>query len=145
MTDRSASPDTDDSGLSELDYEECIRLLGSRLVGRIALVADNLIVVVPVNYRLVRDGGKTWIAFRTQPGSVLDRNAEHAAFEIDDGNALTRTGWSVLARGMLHRVDPTAADFRERFDPLPWPRSARERWMVLEPFSITGRRIPISA
>jgi hypothetical protein len=41
----------------------------------------------------------------------------------------------------LLRVDPDAADFRARFDPEPWVVSERDRWLTIEPFSITGRRL----
>jgi hypothetical protein len=50
-------------------------------------------------------------------------------------------GWSVLARGTLHHVDPDAADFRERFDPHPWIIDERDAWLIVEPFGITGRRL----
>jgi nitroimidazol reductase NimA-like FMN-containing flavoprotein (pyridoxamine 5'-phosphate oxidase superfamily) len=141
MTDGDSNALPDESGVVELDYEECLRRLGTHVVGRIALVIDGMIVIVPVNYRLVREGGKTWIAFRTRDHGILDRTNIHAAFEIDEDHAKFHTGWSVLAQGTLHRVDPDAADFRERYDSRPWPGSKRDRWMVLEPFSITGRRI----
>ena len=36
---------------------------------------------------------------------------------------------------------PDAADFRERFDPQPWPGTEHEAWLVIEPFAISGRRL----
>jgi hypothetical protein len=136
-----ATDDRDAGALTELDHDECVRRLASTLVGRVAVLVEGLIVVVPVNHRLVVAGGKTWIAFRTKPGGVLDRPGEQAAFEVDAGHAVRHTGWSVLVQGILQRVDPDAAGFRARFDPVPWTRDDRDRWMVLEPFSISGRRI----
>ena len=133
--------DTANGGLDQLDYDECIRRLDGESVGRIALLVNELLVVVPVNYRMVQTDGRTWIVFRTEPDGILDRPDVHAAFEIDDADAAKRTGWSVLVQGMLQRVDPDSADMRERFDPVPWPRSPRDRWMTIEPFSVTGRRI----
>lgn len=130
-------------GLEELDYEECIRHLGGASLGRIALVANERILVVPVNYRMVSIDSRRWIVFRTEPGGILDRPDAHAAFEIDDSDSVRRVGWSVLVQGTLHRVDPDAADVRHRFDPVPWPRSPRDRWMAIEPFSVTGRRIRV--
>jgi hypothetical protein len=141
MTDSDSSAHNDDSGVAELDLDECLRRLGTHVVGRIALVIDGLIVIVPVNYRLVLEGGKTWIAFRTKEQGILDRTNVHAAFEVDEDHPKFHTGWSVLAQGTLHHVDPDAADFRDRHNPASWAGTERDRWMVLEPFSITGRRI----
>jgi hypothetical protein len=132
------------SGLDGLGYDECLERLGDESIGRIALVVNELLVVVPVNYRLVQVNGRHWIVFRTELGGLLDRPDTHAAFEIDHTDPERRTGWSVLVQGMVARVDPDSADVRERFDPVPWPRSPRERWMAVEPFSITGRRIALA-
>ena len=43
--------------------------------------------------------------------------------------------------GTLHRIDPDAADFRERFDSEPWLASERDRWLVILPNTISGRRL----
>ncbi len=51
----------------------------------------------------------------------------------------------MLVRGTLHHVDPDAADFRERFDPEPWIVAERDAWRIVEPFSITGRRLHAGA
>jgi hypothetical protein len=65
----------------------------------------------------------------------------HAAFEIDGVDRVRHEGWSVLVRGTLMHVDPNAGDLRERFDPEPWLLAERDAWLVIEPFSITGRRL----
>jgi hypothetical protein len=90
---------------------------------------------------MVETEGRTWIALRTRPGSVVDRAPVQAAFEIDGIDPGSRQGWSVLARGTLHHVDPEAADFREHFDSEPWLLAERDTWMVIEPFAISGRRL----
>jgi nitroimidazol reductase NimA-like FMN-containing flavoprotein (pyridoxamine 5'-phosphate oxidase superfamily) len=130
-----------DSWLEDLPLDECLRLLRFSVVGRIAVVIDEFPVVLPVNYQLVETAGRTWIALRTRQGNVIDRASVHAAFEIDGVDPVTRQGWSVLARGTLHHVDPDAAGFRDRFDPEPWLPVGRDAWMVIEPFTITGRRL----
>ena len=127
--------------LEELDLETCLRLLAENSVGRIAVVADDFPIVLPVNYRLVESSEANWLAVRTRPGSVLDRAPVPVAFEIDAIDPGHHQGWSVLVRGHLQRVDPDAADFRARFDPEPWLASERDAWLVIEPFSITGRRL----
>jgi Pyridoxamine 5'-phosphate oxidase len=127
--------------LDEIGHADCLELLRFGEFGRIAVDIDGGPVVVPVNYRLVEAPGRTWIAMRTRPGNLLDRDRVAAAFEIDHVDHEGREGWSVLVRGTLLRVDPDAAGFRTRFDPDPWVTETRDRWLVLEPFSITGRRL----
>lgn len=138
--------ENDDAGMAdgtlvEMELDECLRRLASQPVGRVAVVNDGLIVVVPVNHRVLQRGTKTWIVFRTKRDGILDRDNVHAAFEVDDGHAVRRTGWSVLAQGILLHLDPDAAEVRKWFDPQPWIRDDRDRWMALEAFAITGRRI----
>jgi nitroimidazol reductase NimA-like FMN-containing flavoprotein (pyridoxamine 5'-phosphate oxidase superfamily) len=127
--------------LEELSLDECLRLLRSSVAGRIAVVIDDFPVVVPVNFRLAETERATWIAVRTRPGGLVERGSVQAAFEIDGIDPGSRQGWSVLARGTLHHVDPDVADFRARFDPEPWILAERDTWMVIEPFAITGRRL----
>ena len=130
--------------LEELSLDECLALLRTNAVGRIAFVADDLLTILPVNYRVVEAAGVTpgrWLALRTRPGNVIDRASLIVAFEIDGIDAFHRRGWSVLVRGTLQHVDPDAAAFRERFDSEPWFAAERDAWLIIEPFEITGRRL----
>ena len=63
------------------------------------------------------------------------------AFQTDEIDPAHHQGWSVLARGTLHPVDPDAADFHERFDPHPWIEAERDAWLIVDPFVLTGRRL----
>jgi nitroimidazol reductase NimA-like FMN-containing flavoprotein (pyridoxamine 5'-phosphate oxidase superfamily) len=133
-----------DAWLETLPREECLDLLGARLVGRIAVIVDGGPVVVPVNYRLVEARGTTpgvWIALRTRPGNVIDQAADDVALEIDSIDTAHHEGWSVLVRGTLHQLDPDAAHIRDGFDPQPWLGDQRGVWLLIEPFAITGRRL----
>jgi len=127
--------------LDELSLEECLGLLRASSLGRVAFSVDDWPVVFPVNYRLVEASERTWIALRTRPGNVIDRAPHNVAFQIDGIDPAHHQGWSVLVRGTQHRVDPDAADFRERFDPEPWILAERDAWLIIEPFAITGRRL----
>jgi nitroimidazol reductase NimA-like FMN-containing flavoprotein (pyridoxamine 5'-phosphate oxidase superfamily) len=134
------------SDATALSYDECLGLLQAEAVGRIAVLADPYPLIFPVNYRLVEfpDGrapGHTWIAIRTRPGNTIDRAPTFVSFEIDGVDHAHRTGWSVLVAGTLHAVDPGAAEFRARFDTNPWLDADRERWLVIHPARITGRRV----
>jgi hypothetical protein len=132
-----------DSWLEDVPFEECLALLREGSVGRIAVVpdVDQPPIVVPVNYRLVEPSGLRWVALTTRPGNVIDRAPMNVAFEIDRIDPAQHQGWSVLVLGMLHHVDPDAADFRDRFNPEPGILAERDRWLAIEPFSITGRRL----
>jgi nitroimidazol reductase NimA-like FMN-containing flavoprotein (pyridoxamine 5'-phosphate oxidase superfamily) len=129
------------ASLHEISHPDCLELLRFGHLGRVAVVVDGYPVVVPVNYRLVEFDGRNWIAIRTRAGNVLDRNLVPAAFEIDHVDGTTHEGWSVLVQGTLQHVEPDAADFRRRFDPAPWVLHQHERWLVIEPFAVTGRRL----
>ena len=127
--------------LEHLDLDACLKHLRAELVGRVAIVLDGSPTVLPVNYRLVETAGVTWIALRTRPGNVIDRASANVAFEIDGVDPSYRRGWSVLVRGTLQHVDPDAASFRDRFDAEPWLVAERDAWLIIEPFSITGREL----
>jgi hypothetical protein len=127
--------------LEPLSPAACRDRLREHSVGRIAFIVNDFPVVVPVNYRFVDEGGKTWIALRTRHGGVIEHEGMKVAFEIDGIDPTSRQGWSVLARGTLHHVDPGASGFRDRFDPDPWILEDRDAWLIVDPFAITGRRL----
>ena len=132
-----------DEWLEDLPYEECLELLRENALGRIAIVVNEAPVVLPINYRLVEVSGtpEVWIAIRTRPGNVIEEAGLQVAFEIDGIDPSRKQGWSVLVRGTLHHVDTEVADFRKRFDPTPWLLAERDAWLIIAPFSITGRRL----
>jgi nitroimidazol reductase NimA-like FMN-containing flavoprotein (pyridoxamine 5'-phosphate oxidase superfamily) len=127
--------------LETLDPEACLVRLRTEQVGRLAVFSDGFPVVLPVNYRLAEVDGLTWVVLRTRPGNVIDQASIKVAFEIDGIDEIHHRGWSVLVRGTLQRVDPDAADFRVRFDSVPWLTADRDVWLIIEPFSITGRML----
>ncbi|MFJ9664718.1 helix-turn-helix domain-containing protein [Streptomyces sp. NPDC101219] len=125
---------------SELDEEESRALLGTHGVGRLALATDDGPFIVPVNYDVV-DGA---VVFRTAPGTTPARAAGHrVAFEVDRIDDALSQGWSVQVRGDAVTVtDPEeTARLTERAYSRPWAGAERDRWMRIEPFEITGRRI----
>jgi nitroimidazol reductase NimA-like FMN-containing flavoprotein (pyridoxamine 5'-phosphate oxidase superfamily) len=130
-----------DAHLEALRLEVCLELLRVHTVGRVAVIVGDFPLVFPVNYTVVETERPLWIALRTRPGNVIDRASKQAAFEIDQIDHSEQEGWSVLVRGTFHHVDPDNAEFRERFDPQPWLEKQRDAWLVLEPFSITGRML----
>jgi len=126
--------------LEELPLDTCLALLREHQVGRIAVVAHEFPVILPVNFHLIETVGLTWVAIRARAGGMIDRAGAACAFEIDGIEPRHEEGWSVVVRGTLHHADAEAAGFRERFDSHPW-LADREAWLLVEPFSITGRRL----
>jgi nitroimidazol reductase NimA-like FMN-containing flavoprotein (pyridoxamine 5'-phosphate oxidase superfamily) len=130
-----------DAQLEELPLEACLALLRTQRVGRIAVNDNDFPVVVPINFKLVETSGPCWVAVRTRRGNVIDHAPMPVAFEIDGFDTTAQEGWSVLVRGTLHHVRPDTGNFAERFDPQPWMDTDRDAWLIIEPFSITGRRL----
>ena len=126
--------------LVDLSHPRSIELLESVPVGRIAFVTDEGPIVLPVNYAW-HEGT---IVFRT-----LDRDLQASidgqvvCFEVDDWSAETRTGWSVVVRGLAREVTQWAE--REQLESIglvPWARDQwRPRWIRVEPTEITGREL----
>ncbi len=131
-----------DPSLEVLPAEECYRLLGTQQFGRLAVVADHLPLVFPVNFAL--DGQV--LVVRTSPGTKLTA-ADHAnvVFEVDEVDQRTRSGWSVVVRCLAEEVTPehgrdvvarTRAAGAE-----PWAPGEHGSYLRLIPQAISGRRI----
>ena len=99
---------SDHHGLELLSEPECVELLRSKSVGRIALSASSLPFVVPVRY--VVDGGR--ILMRTGQGTRMAAATSDAvvAFEVDDFDAALDAGWSVMVQGLAREVHRDPAD-----------------------------------
>lgn len=91
---------------TRLDADECWALLAEADVGRVAWVAADGISVVPVNFRVV----ERTIVFHTSEESFLALLAEptEVAFQVDEIDGETATGWSVLVRGRSGLAGPGA-------------------------------------
>jgi uncharacterized protein len=126
--------------MEEVATDECLELLRSHCVGRIALVADDEEAphVVPVNY--VMDGQA--IVFRTGPGTKARRlHSRPVSFEVDVIDLVHRAGWSVLVHGMAHEATTWEI---AHLDIEPWGPGPKHRWVRIEPTAITGRRIRLA-
>ncbi|HSO69568.1 MAG TPA: pyridoxamine 5'-phosphate oxidase family protein [Arachnia sp.] len=88
---------------SRLDADECWALVSEAVVGRIAWTSPEGISVVPVNFRVVEGV----IVFHTTQESFLAGLAvpTEVAFQVDEIDQETATGWSVLVRGLSGPAD----------------------------------------
>lgn len=127
--------------MSELEHQECIALLTSDEVGRVALATPDGPRILPVNYRVHDDH----VYFRTMPYSVLGTYGHEVelAFEIDHLDHGTRQGWSVvvLGRGSWVEDPDEVRRIRAGWDPSPWAGSHRYMYLKLHIREATGRRI----
>jgi nitroimidazol reductase NimA-like FMN-containing flavoprotein (pyridoxamine 5'-phosphate oxidase superfamily) len=128
--------------LQDLSRDECFTLLGQQTVGRVVYEDDLGPAAVPVNYAVAGHD----IVFRSEEGSKvrgLRRNA--VAFEVDNIDQATRSGWSVLVRGTSEEVDVEhVLELLRRIDgdvPLPWKKGIHTIWVVITPSKVTGRRL----
>lgn len=127
--------------LVELTREECLLRLGRGGVGRVAVSVGALPAILPVNYAMV-DGD---VVFCTGAGTKLEAALKSAvvAFEIDDAEAMSHSGWSVLVVGVARVVeDPSTLVRSGRFPAVsPWAGGDRNRFVRIETAVITGRQL----
>lgn len=132
--------EVDRNGLEVLDDAECLRLLSSHHVGRVAITTGALPAILPVNYHLV---GRH-ILFRTGIGTKLDAATRNAvvAFEVDDSDPVAHTGWSVMAVGIARDLTGVLTElaFDETIIPR-WAAGADGRVVVIAAERLSGRRI----
>lgn len=127
--------------LEVLSEAECLELLAGHHFGRIGVIADGRPIIFPVNY--VFDEGR--VALRTDPGTKLTAAAQgHVAFEADEIDESSRTGWSVLVTGVGYDVtdalDATSVAAR-RFPVDTWAPGQKSHWIRIDPDHVSGRRL----
>lgn len=132
--------------LEKLDREECLRLIASGGIGRVAFNGSHGPTVLPVNYT-VHEGA---IVFRTAYGGPMDQDLRtgvqgveiKVGFEVDRIDEARREGWSVLVQGPFHHVPEE--EVPEVLDPgevSPWAGGERLLHIRILPHQVTGRRI----
>ncbi|MFC0429756.1 pyridoxamine 5'-phosphate oxidase family protein [Kutzneria buriramensis] len=127
---------TDSTGLTALDEAECLRLLASVPLGRIAVTDRAMPSVLPVYFLLrgravlLRVSGAGRLAAATRAAVV--------AFEADEMGPTG--GWSVLGIGRTRSVRPderAAASGLRR-----WGSGDQDRFVAVGLEVLTGRRLP---
>jgi uncharacterized protein len=123
-----------------LSADQCLNLLASRDLGRIALVIGDQPEIFPVNYSIDR----SIVVFRVAPGTKPSMTPNRRiAFEVDDLDARAGIAWSVMVKGVVLDVttskDPFTA-FLRTAGVRSAPPGDRPLWMALYPSEISGRR-----
>ena len=138
--------EVDRNGLEILARDECLRLLATARLGRIGLTHRALPTVLPVNFRLTGEH----ILIRTTRGTKLDAATRNAvvAFEVDDIDPDSHTGWSVVVTGVAQElIDPAEPPLPELIAAselvrIPrWAPSGDERIIAITLEMVSGRRL----
>jgi nitroimidazol reductase NimA-like FMN-containing flavoprotein (pyridoxamine 5'-phosphate oxidase superfamily) len=132
--------------VEKLTKAEALQLIEQAEIGRIGFTGRYGPTVVPVNFKVVNG----MVVFRTEEDGALAEDlrtgipgADYVvAFEVDETDAVTKTGWSVQVQGGLHYVDDEA----KRAELLkagiePWAGGERSLFLEVIPSVVTGRRV----
>jgi hypothetical protein len=134
-------PISGEAALEEMTEGECLELLATQSVGRIAVVSNGQPLIFPVNYVLE---GRT-VAFRTDPGTKLDAaTLGKVAFEIDSVDDERHEGWSVTVQGIGREITDAWDSWSQRLTARhlePWAAGAKEHWVAVATPVFSGRRI----
>jgi nitroimidazol reductase NimA-like FMN-containing flavoprotein (pyridoxamine 5'-phosphate oxidase superfamily) len=125
-----------------LGTRECLTLLRSVGVGRLVFSANALPAIRPVNFAVVN--GQIVVRGARDPWAAKLDNAV-VAFEVDEIDEQTNTGWNVVVIGKAHIV----TDFDEIVqlsDPTtrPWVNGHGDRFLTVDMEQITGRRLTLT-
>ena len=105
------------SGLEVLDPGECLRLLATQTVGRLGIIVEGRPEIHPVNFAVAGE----YVIIRSDQGTKLVAALSGpVVFEVDQFEAVSHTGWSVMIHGSAQLASPRAG--RNRFaEPGPPP------------------------
>jgi nitroimidazol reductase NimA-like FMN-containing flavoprotein (pyridoxamine 5'-phosphate oxidase superfamily) len=127
----------------ELGRDEALELLGSVQLRRVAFTDQALPAIRPVKHLV--DAGD--VIVRTHGGSALLGRAlrsEVVAYEADEIDSATRTGWSVVVTGTATRITDPAALARNQRLLMPWIDLEVGQVVRIQPEIVSGYR-PVAA
>ncbi|GAA5169856.1 MULTISPECIES: pyridoxamine 5'-phosphate oxidase family protein [Amycolatopsis] len=130
------------SEIRPLTPRECVELLATQPVGRLAFSENALPTVRPVNFFL-HDGD---IVVRTsRSGSIARLTKEVVAFEVDSIDPATHTGWSVVVIGKVKPVTDVA-DLVALSGPghRPWADGERSHFLRIPIEIVSGRLLRLA-
>lgn len=115
-------------------------MLGQVPVGRLIFTVNALPVVRPMNFALA-DG---LVVMRTAASTTVARKIHDTivAFEADELDLATSSGWSVTVTGRAALVADPAAIARYQAVPLvPWARGTRDQYVTISTELVEGMRV----
>jgi len=132
------------ANLDELTRDECLRRMADVPVGRIVYTRQAMPAVELVNFA-VADGD---IVIRTSRCGKLAAALAGAvvAFEVDQLDPVTRTGWSITAVGQSREVtDPADLERLNRIGLTTWAPGGHAHYIRISPRILNGRTIRTGA
>lgn len=131
--------------LGDLGRNAALGLLSTAQVGRVAFATPHGIRIVPVNFVVREDPALDVevLEIRTTSASELAVHGpgQEVAFEADQIDTATRSGWSVVVRGELDRdldrFGETTRPSAERAD--PWASGRRPMVLRIAARTVSGK------
>lgn len=126
--------------LEVLDEDECRRMLARAVIGRLAYTEDALPAIQPIHFTMHR--GRVLIP--TSAGSKVAAASRGAvvAFEVDEFDVETRTGWNVTVVGPAQVVSaPAEVAVLDRLGVAAWAPADAPCYIAIETTLVRGRRI----
>lgn len=126
--------------VSRLGRAECLQLLAGVQVGRLIFTINAMPAVRPLKFALAGD----LIVVRTDSNSAAAQRAAGSivAFEVDELQPATCSGWSVTATGRAALVtDPDAIAWYSSLRLVPWAPGPRDQFMTISAEVIEGQRV----
>lgn len=130
--------------VGHLDEARVRERLGRARIARLGYVDQRGPLMVPVNVAV--DAEQRVIFHTARESALAGLDGHNVAIEVDGFDRATRSGWSILVRGVARDVteakDASAvALLRAAVD--CWAPGPRDRVFVVLPLSIDGRHIPV--
>jgi uncharacterized protein len=126
--------------LSPIAPAECLSLMATRPVGRLAFTRSALPDIIPVNFVL----HERTVLIRLDEDSSVARAVQDAvvAFEVDDLDVEDRSGWSVTVIGPARRWSGAGTGASGEVAGLrSWAAGARNLVMAIGTERVSGRRL----
>ena len=123
-----------------LDQDECRRLLSTAAIGRIAYTEGALPAIQPVSFVL----HSAEVLIPTRLGSKVAAASRGAvvAFEVDDVDPATRTGWNVTVIGAARVIsDPVDLRALDGLGAEPWAPTDSLCYVAVGLTLLRGRRV----
>jgi nitroimidazol reductase NimA-like FMN-containing flavoprotein (pyridoxamine 5'-phosphate oxidase superfamily) len=118
---------------------ECMQRLAGHAVGRVAVTAEALPAIIPVNYALDDHS----IVFQTDSDGLLAGACDESvvAFEVDDVAADGSGGWSVLVVGVAHLLAGSQAARAAQLGIVSAMGDDRSQFVSIDFSRVSGRRV----
>jgi nitroimidazol reductase NimA-like FMN-containing flavoprotein (pyridoxamine 5'-phosphate oxidase superfamily) len=129
-----------DRDVEVLSEAQCLELIATVRLGRIAFTEGALPAVQPVAFAL-SDGEVFIPTHRNNKVAIASRGAV-VAFEVDDFDALARTGWNVTVVGPSRLIsDAGEVDRLDELGAQPWEAPGGHCYVGILAQLVSGRRI----